>query len=87
MPGPCQIPWSRNISAAVVIIAMMGASELDVTIAWVYVGLRVVHSLWQSLVNTIPVRLSLFMLGNFMMVYLAYRAVSLTLLADPGVVA
>ncbi|KUO53867.1 MAG: hypothetical protein APF82_04105 [Sphingomonadales bacterium BRH_c42] len=70
--------------AAVVIIALMGAAAGDVLAAWIYVGLRVIHSLWQATVNRIPVRFSLFLLSTTALVYLAYRAVILTLLANPG---
>ena len=70
--------------AAVVIVALMGAAAGDVLAAWIYVGLRVVHSLWQATVNRVPVRFLLFLLSTFALVYLAYRAVILTLLANPG---
>ena len=65
--------------AAVVIIAIMGAEALDVTMAWVYLIARVLHSLWQALVNTVPVRFSLFMVCNLALLYLAYRAVMVTM--------
>jgi len=68
----------------VIIIAMMGASAGDVTAAWIYVGLRVVHSLWQSLVNTVSVRFMIFFLSTCALIYLAYSAISLTLLFEPG---
>jgi hypothetical protein len=70
--------------AVVVIIAMMGASAGDVLAAWIYVGLRIVHSLWQILANKLPVRFALFLASTFALIYLAFRAVSLTLFADPG---
>jgi len=73
--------------AAVVIIALMGAAAGDVLAAWIYVGLRVVHSVWQATVNRIPVRFSLFLLSSLALVYLAYRAVCLTAFAHPGAVA
>ena len=73
--------------AAVVIIAIMGAAAGDVTAAWIYVGLRVIHSIWQATVNKVPARFALFILMTLALVYLAYRALALTLLADPGVVA
>jgi len=66
--------------AAVVIIAMMGSTAGDHLAAWIYVGLRIVHSVWQATVNTLPVRFSLFLISTFVLVYLAYRAISLTLL-------
>lgn len=70
--------------AAVVIIALMGAAAGDVLAAWIYVALRVVHSLWQATVNRIPVRFSLFLLSTSALIYLAYRAVVLTFFATAG---
>jgi hypothetical protein len=70
--------------ATVVILAMMGPSALDVTLAWSYVALRIVHSLWQNIVNTIPVRFALFITSTLVLVVLAVRAVMATLLADPS---
>ena len=69
---------------AVIIIAMMGAAAGDVTAAWIYVGLRVVHSLWQAFINIVIVRFALFLAMTAALLYLAYRAISLTLLNDPG---
>jgi hypothetical protein len=65
--------------AVVVIIALMGASATDVLVAWIYVALRILHSLWQSLVNTIPWRLGLFALSVVTLVWLAVSALRLTL--------
>jgi hypothetical protein len=73
--------------AALMILAIMGPAALDVTLAWAYVALRIVHSLWQNLVNTIPVRFGLFLLSTTALIVLAVRAVMATLLADPSVVA
>ena len=40
--------------ATVVILALAGQGDgINLTLAWIYVGLRVCHSLWQSLINTI----------------------------------
>ena len=72
--------------ATVVILAIMGASALDVTLAWIYVALRVVHSIWQATVNKIPVRFTLFSLATICLLVLAVRAVSVTLLNDPAMV-
>ena len=69
----------------VIILAMMGAGATDVLLAWVYVGLRIVHSLWQALVNVVAIRFLLFILSTLSLTALAVRAVSVTLLADPGV--
>lgn len=72
--------------AVVVIIAIMGAGALDVTLAWIYVALRILHSLWQALVNRVSVRFWIFLLSTAVLVVLAVRALMLTLFADPGVV-
>lgn len=70
---------------AVIILAVMGASGLDVLLAWIYVGVRIVHSIWQATVNKIPVRFLLFLLSTIALTILAIRAVIATLFADPSV--
>jgi hypothetical protein len=70
--------------ATVLILAVMGPDALDVTLAWAYVGLRIVHSLWQNLINAVPVRFALFLLSTTTLIVLAVRAVIATLLADPS---
>ena len=65
----------------VAIIALLGASATDVTLAWGYVGLRIVHSLWQATVNRLPVRITLFTLSTICLIALAIRAAMLTLFA------
>ncbi len=73
--------------AVSLIIAMMGAAAGDALAAWIYVGLRIVHSIWQATVNTLNVRFPLFVLATLALGYLTYRALMLTLFANPGVVA
>ena len=63
----------------IIILALVGASGADVMVAWVYVALRVVHSLWQALVNRIPVRVTLFTLSSLCLIWLAVRALLATL--------
>ncbi|MDP2129546.1 MAG: MAPEG family protein [Erythrobacter sp.] len=70
--------------ATVLILAVMGPDAFDVTLAWVYVALRIVHSLWQNLVNAVPVRFALFLASTIALMALAVRAVMATLLADPS---
>ncbi len=56
----------------VAIIALAKSqSSLLVYLAWAYVGLRIVHSIWQSAVNTIPVRFSLFIISTFCLLAMA----------------
>ncbi len=68
--------------AVVVMLAIVGPTGFDVMLAWVYVGLRIIHSLWQILVNRLPVRFALFLLSTFALVALAIRAVMATVFAD-----
>jgi len=63
----------------IIILALVGASGADVMVAWAYVALRVVHSLWQALVNRIPVRVTLFTLSSLCLIWLAVRALLATL--------
>lgn len=66
--------------AAVAILALAGeGSGINVTFAWAYVALRVVHSLWQSTINKIPVRITLFTLSTLCLWVLAINAVRATL--------
>lgn len=70
--------------AAVMILAIMGPAAYDVLAAWIYVALRIVHSLWQAIVNKVPVRFVLFITATFALVFLAIRAVMATVFADPS---
>lgn len=94
---PPQVNWKAHNYAhlmeqptvfypAVVIIALMGAAAGDVLAAWIYVALRIVHSVWQATVNKVPVRFLLFITATFALVYLAFRAIMLTVFADPGAI-
>lgn len=65
--------------ATVVIIAMLGATATDVALAWAYVAIRIVHSVWQATINRVPVRFALFVLSTGCLIALAIRALSLTL--------
>lgn len=66
--------------AVVGILAIAGAGDgLNTQLAWGYAGLRIAHSLWQSLVNTIPIRFTLFLLSSLCLTVLAINAVRVTL--------
>ena len=69
----------------VIMLAIMGAGAGDVLAAWIYVALRIFHSIWQSTVNKVSVRFMLFLLSTFALIWLAIRAVIATLFHDPGV--
>jgi hypothetical protein len=60
----------------VLILAMLGDnSAVSVNLAWAYAGLRILHSIWQANVNTIPVRFALFGSASACLIALAVRAV------------
>ena len=61
--------------ATALVLAFVGAGDgLNLWLAWAYVALRVVHSLWQALSNVILIRFSLFMTASAVLVVLAVRA-------------
>ena len=67
--------------AVVAILAIAGHGDgLNAMLAWGYVVLRILHSLWQALVNTVPVRLGLYILSTFFLLVLAVNAVRITAL-------
>ncbi|WP_120715913.1 MAPEG family protein [Tsuneonella amylolytica] len=72
--------------AAVLILAIMGPGPLDPLFAWIYVALRIVHSVWQATVNVVKVRFLLFALSTLALIVLAVRALIVTLFANPGIV-
>ncbi|MEY2926459.1 MAG: hypothetical protein RL367_936 [Pseudomonadota bacterium] len=87
---PASVNWkSHNFShlmeqptlfyAVVAILALASqGGGLNTTLAWGYVGLRIAHSLWQALVNTIPVRFTLFLVSTLCLFALAINAVRAT---------
>ena len=65
--------------AVVAILAIVGPTADQVIAAWIYAVLRIAHSLWQALVNTVPVRFLLFLTSTSALAYLAVRALLVTL--------
>ena len=56
-------------------LAVLGdTSGASLALAWAYVALRIVHSLWQALVNRIPVRFALFATSSLVLFALVARA-------------
>jgi hypothetical protein len=61
--------------AVSLVLAMVGQGDnLNATIAWAYVGLRVAHSLVQILWNRVLVRFALFVLSTFALLMLVTHA-------------
>ncbi len=67
--------------ATVAVLALSGAGDgTNLTLAWAYTGLRIVHSIWQATVNTImPVRFGLFLISTICLIVMAVNAVRITL--------
>ena len=87
---PAKVNWvSHNFThlmeqptifyAVIAILAIAGdTSSVSLGAAWGYTGLRIVHSLWQGLVNIVIVRSVLFTLSSVCLFVLAVNAVRLT---------
>jgi hypothetical protein len=45
-----------------------------VWLAWAYVGLRIIHSLYQAIVNVVLMRSIIFTLGSLVLIAMALRA-------------
>ncbi|MBV1860722.1 MAG: MAPEG family protein [Nannocystaceae bacterium] len=61
--------------AIALVLALAGpADSLNTSLAWGYVGLRVVHSLWQALINNIEVRFLIFFASSCVLFVLVVRA-------------
>lgn len=61
--------------AVALTLAFIGAGDgLNLTLAWAYVALRIVHSLVHALINIVVWRFAIFMLGSVVLLALAIRA-------------
>jgi hypothetical protein len=56
-----------------------GVTQLTLGLAWAYTGIRIVHSLYQSLVNVVMVRFAIFVLSTICLLALTVMAVIATL--------
>jgi hypothetical protein len=70
--------------AVILALAILGAgSGLNTTLAWVYVGLRIVHSLVQALVNIVMWRFAIFMIASVVLLILAIRLAMIVMQSTP----
>jgi hypothetical protein len=61
--------------ATALTLALLGAGGgLNLELAWAYVGLRIVHSLVQALVNVILLRFTVFAVASIALLVMAVRA-------------
>ena len=62
--------------ALVFYIYMAGTADgLAIFLAWIYVGLRIVHSLIQCTINRVPLRFAVFALSTVVLMILAAREI------------
>ncbi len=83
---PPQVQWKAHnynhlhesptvFYAIAITLAIVGQGDgLNLTLGWVYVGLRVLHSLVQATSNKIPVRFSLFVVSSLVLIALIFHA-------------
>lgn len=64
---------------AIVAIAGAGTDGINVALAWGYVLIRIVHSIWQATVNKVQTRFLLFLASTLCLIVLAIRALIATL--------
>lgn len=64
--------------AVILTLALLGqSSEMNVLLAWIYAGLRIIHSLVQATANVVMVRFVLFALSSLVLIVLiAHAAIS-----------
>ncbi len=61
--------------AAALSLAFMGAGDgFNAQIAWAYVILRIIHSLFQALVNRVVIRFGIFVLASIALIMLTVHA-------------
>lgn len=66
--------------ATVVILALAGAGHgMNLYLAWGYVIIRIIHSIWQATVNLVNVRFMLFMTSTACLLIMAINALWVTL--------
>jgi hypothetical protein len=65
--------------AVALVLALIGQGDgLNAVVAWVYVALRVIHSIWQATVNKVAVRFLLFALSSLaLLVLIVHAAIAL----------
>ena len=61
--------------ATCIVLALYGmGGGISLTVAWAYVALRVIHSLWQATSNRVMVRFALFALSSIALLALVVHA-------------
>lgn len=88
---PAQVRWKADnynhlmeqptvFYAVGIVLAILGAGDgLNNTLAWIYVGLRVIHSIVQASVNNVMLRFVLFLISSIVLVVIIARALQVLL--------
>ena len=88
---PAQVRWKADnynhlmeqptlFYAVALVLALVGqGAGNSLTLAWAYVGLRIAHSLVQSLINKIEIRFTLFFLSSLVLIALTVNAARIVL--------
>jgi len=66
--------------AVTLTLALLGAGEgWNIGLAWLYVGLRIAHSLVQAIINVVMLRFAIFMAASFVLLMMSVRAALIVL--------
>ncbi len=69
--------------ATIFILALLGqGTSLNLTMAWAYTLLRIVHSIWQARFNIVAIRATLFLLYSAALLILSVNALRAALSAN-----
>jgi hypothetical protein len=61
--------------AVALTLALLGAGDgLNAGLAWVYVGLRIAHSVVQAMINIVMIRFAIFMVASIVLLAMSVRA-------------
>jgi hypothetical protein len=86
---PALPPWAANVAdnynhlmeqptifyAVALALQLLGQTwEINITLAWAYVGLRILHSLLQATLNIIIVRFTIFVISSIVLGILIFHA-------------
>ncbi|BDI60868.1 MAPEG family protein [Qipengyuania nanhaisediminis] len=83
---PAEVQWKAHnynhlheaptlFYAVAIVLAIIGHGDgMNAFLAWIYVGLRVVHSLVQVTANKVMVRFVLFLLSSLVLIVLIFHA-------------
>ena len=66
-------------AVTMILVLMSQFHQINIILAWAYVFLRIAHSIWQALINTVMIRFTLFVLSTICLLGLSIHAVIATI--------